>query len=135
RGYASVLLCHDCGWSARCPDCVRRLTLHRREGRLCCHHCDFGMRVPAACPDCGGLALQPLGEGTERIEDALAGRFSDVPVVRVDRDTTRGRRMREALLESLPDEGARILVGTQMLAKGHDLPHLTLVVVTGVDDA
>ena len=135
RGYAPVLLCHDCGWSARCPDCERRLTLHRREGRLRCHHCDFGMRVPAACPDCGGLALQPLGEGTERIEDALAGRFSDVPVVRVDRDTTRGRRMREALLESLPDEGARILVGTQMLAKGHDLPHLTLVVVTGVDDA
>jgi primosomal protein N' (replication factor Y) len=78
--------------------------------------------------------LQPVGEGTERIEEALRARFPEVPIVRVDRDTTRGRRTRDALFERLPDAGARILIGTQMLAKGHDLPHLTLVVVVGVDE-
>jgi primosomal protein N' (replication factor Y) len=134
RGYAPVLLCHDCGWSARCPDCERALTLHKREGRLRCHHCGHEERVPAACPSCSGLALHALGEGTERLEDALGAQFPGVPVVRVDRDTTRGRRLRDALLDSLPEGGARILVGTQMLAKGHDLPHLTLVVVVGVDE-
>jgi primosomal protein N' (replication factor Y) len=134
RGYAPVLLCHDCGWSAHCPDCERALTLHRADARLRCHHCGFEQRVPSACPSCGGLALNALGEGTERLEEILKQRFDGVPVVRVDRDTTRGRRLRDALLDSLPDAGARILVGTQMLAKGHDLPHLTLVVVVGVDE-
>jgi primosomal protein N' (replication factor Y) len=80
------------------------------------------------------LSLHPLGEGTERLEEALAAHFPDTPIVRVDRDTTRGRRLRDALLDHLPTSGARILVGTQMLAKGHDLPHLTLVVVVGVDE-
>jgi len=134
RGYAPVLLCHDCGWNAQCPECERALTLHRRDGRLRCHHCGFEQAVPRACPSCGGLALHPVGEGTERLEDALAAHFPGTPIVRVDRDTTRGRRMRDALFDSLPDAGARILVGTQMLAKGHDLPHLTLVVVVGVDE-
>ncbi len=134
RGYAPVLLCHDCGWSAQCPDCERAMTWHRGAARLRCHHCDREQAVPRACPACGGLALHPVGEGTERLEEALAARFPDTPIVRVDRDTTRGRRMRDALFDSLPDAGARILVGTQMLAKGHDLPHLTLVVVVGVDE-
>jgi primosomal protein N' (replication factor Y) len=134
RGYSPVLLCHDCGWSAQCPDCDRALTLHRGASRLRCHHCDREEAVPRACPACGGLALNPLGEGTERLEEALAAHFPGVPIVRVDRDTTRGRRMRDALFESLPAAGARILVGTQMLAKGHDLPYLTLVVVVGVDE-
>lgn len=134
RGYAPVLLCHDCGWSAQCPQCERALTLHRRASRLRCHHCGYERALPAACPDCGGLALNPLGQGTERLEDALTEHFPDTPIVRVDRDTTRGRHARDALFERLPDAGARILVGTQMLAKGHDLPHLTLVVVVGVDE-
>lgn len=134
RGYAPVLLCHDCGWSAQCPHCERAMTLHRREGRLRCHHCGHESPPPPACPDCGGLALNPLGQGTERLEEALSERFPQVPIVRVDRDTTRGRRARDALFERLPDTGARILVGTQMLAKGHDLPHLTLVVVVGADE-
>ena len=90
--------------------------------------------VPRACPNCGGLAIHPIGQGTERLEEALRAHFPDVPIVRVDRDTTRGRRARDALLDHLPSAGARILVGTQMLAKGHDLPHLTLVVVVGVDE-
>ncbi len=134
RGYAPVLLCHDCGWSAQCPDCERAMTLHRGAARLRCHHCGREQKIPRACPACGGLALHPLGEGTERLEEALTAHFPDIPVVRVDRDTTRGRRMRDALFDNLPTVGARILVGTQMLAKGHDLPHLTLVVVVGVDE-
>ena len=134
RGYAPVLLCHDCGWSAQCPDCERALTLHQASRRLRCHHCGHAAPVPRACPDCGGLAIHPIGQGTERLEEALRARFPDVPIVRVDRDTTRGRRARDALLDNLPTAGARILVGTQMLAKGHDLPHLTLVVVVGVDE-
>jgi primosomal protein N' (replication factor Y) len=134
RGYAPVLLCHDCGWSAQCPDCERALTLHQASRRLRCHHCGFSQAIPRACPDCDGLALHPMGQGTERLEETLRARFPDVPVVRVDRDTTRGRRARDALFDHLPSSGARILVGTQMLAKGHDLPHLTLVVVVGVDE-
>ncbi|MEP7044179.1 MAG: primosomal protein N', partial [Dokdonella sp.] len=134
RGYAPVLMCHDCGWSAQCPDCERALTLHRSAGRMRCHHCGREQAVPHACPACAGLALHALGQGTERLEETLALQFPDVPIVRVDRDTTRGRRMRDALFDSLPSSGARILVGTQMLAKGHDLPHLTLVVVVGVDE-
>jgi primosomal protein N' (replication factor Y) len=134
RGYAPVLMCHDCGWSAVCPHCERALTLHQASRRLRCHHCGYGEPVPRACPNCGGLALNPVGQGTERLEETLRARFPDVPIARIDRDTTRGRRARDALLDRLPDEGARILVGTQMLAKGHDLPHLTLVVVVGVDE-
>jgi primosomal protein N' (replication factor Y) len=134
RGYAPVLLCHDCGWSAQCPDCERALTLHQASRRLRCHHCGFSQAVPRACPTCDGLALHPIGQGTERLEETLRAQFTDVPIVRVDRDTTRGRHARDALFDHLPSAGARILVGTQMLAKGHDLPHLTLVVVVGVDE-
>ena len=134
RGYAPVLMCHDCGWSAQCPHCERALTLHRGAARLRCHHCGYEQAVPRACPACAGLALHALGQGTERLEETLALQFPEVPIVRVDRDTTRGRRMRDALLDSLSSTGARILIGTQMLAKGHDLPHLTLVVVVGVDE-
>jgi primosomal protein N' (replication factor Y) len=134
RGYAPVLMCHDCGWSAQCPNCERALTLHQSTRRLRCHHCGFGQAIPRACPMCGGLAIHPLGQGTERLEETLHARFPETPIVRVDRDTTRGRRARDALFENLPSAGARILVGTQMLAKGHDLPHLTLVVVVGVDE-
>jgi len=134
RGYAPVLLCHDCGWNAQCPNCERALTLHQASRRMRCHHCGFSQAIPRACPDCDGLALHPMGQGTERLEETLRARFPDVPIVRVDRDTTRGRHARDALFDHLPSSGARILVGTQMLAKGHDLPHLTLVVVVGVDE-
>jgi len=94
RGYAPVLMCHDCGWSAQCPQCERALTLHRGSARLRCHHCGFSQSIPRACPTCSGLALHPLGQGTERLEEALVARFPDIPVVRVDRDTTRGGRAR-----------------------------------------
>ncbi|HEV7491716.1 MAG TPA: primosomal protein N' [Rhodanobacteraceae bacterium] len=134
RGYAPVLMCHDCGWSAQCPNCERALTMHQATRRLRCHHCGFSEAIPRACPMCGGLAIHPIGQGTERLEETLHAHFPDTPIVRVDRDTTRGRHARDALFDNLPSAGARILVGTQMLAKGHDLPHLTLVVVVGVDE-
>ena len=133
RGYAPVLFCHACGWSAQCARCDRPLTLHRAAGRLRCHHCAAEARVPSHCPECSSSALAPQGQGTERIEEVLQERFPQVEVVRVDRDTTRSRARRDAVLGTLDVAGPRILVGTQMLAKGHDLPNLTLVVVTGVD--
>ncbi len=134
RGYAPLLMCHDCGWSAQCLRCDRPLTWHRGADRLRCHHCDAEQRVPRACPQCAGTALAPQGQGTERLQETLAERFPDTPIVRVDRDTTRSRAGRDAMFLDLAKPGARILIGTQMLAKGHDLPALTLVVVVGVDE-
>lgn len=134
RGYAPVLFCQSCGWSAQCPRCDRPMTVHRGERRLRCHHCAAETPVPRTCPECSGVALAPQGQGTERLEETLSARFPDVPVRRVDRDTTRNRAGRDALFEDLGAPGASILVGTQMLAKGHDLPNLTLVVVAGVDE-
>ncbi|RDY66763.1 primosomal protein N' [Lysobacter soli] len=133
RGYAPVLLCHDCGWSAQCQRCDAPMTVHAGGRRLQCHHCGARRPAPNACPDCGGLALQPQGAGTERIEEVLAARFPDVPVMRIDRGTT---QRRDALEHALAKFGTQrgILVGTQMLAKGHDLPNLTLVAVVGVDE-
>ena len=133
RGYAPVLLCHDCGWSAQCRRCDSPMTVHAGGRRLQCHHCGYRQAVPPACPDCGGLALQPQGIGTERLEETLLERFPEVPVLRVDRSTTQRRDAVAGLLEKLGDRPG-ILVGTQILAKGHDLPHLTLVVVVGVDE-
>jgi primosomal protein N' (replication factor Y) len=133
RGYAPVLLCHDCGWSAQCRRCDAAMTVHGGGRRLQCHHCGARQPVPPACPDCGGLALQPQGIGTERLEELLAQQFADVPVLRVDRGSTRRRDALESLLAEL-GEHPGVLVGTQMLAKGHDLPHLTLVAVVGVDE-
>jgi primosomal protein N' (replication factor Y) len=133
RGYAPVLLCHDCGWSAQCKRCDAAMTVHAGGRRLQCHHCGARQAAPPACPDCGGLALQPQGIGTERLEELLGETFSDVPVLRVDRGSTRRRDALESLLAGLGDAPG-ILVGTQMLAKGHDLPNLTLVAVVGIDE-
>ena len=109
------------------------MTVHAGGRRLQCHHCGARQAAPPACPDCGGLALQPQGVGTERLEAVLAERFADVPVLRVDRGSTRRRDALESLLDTL-GSAPGILVGTQMLAKGHDLPHLTLVAVVGIDE-
>lgn len=133
RGYAPVLLCHDCGWSAHCKRCDASMTVHAGGRRLQCHHCGARQPVPLACPDCGGLALQPQGIGTERLEEHLVGAFAEVPVLRIDRSTTQRRDALARHLDTLGDQPG-ILVGTQILAKGHDLPHLTLVAVVGIDE-
>ncbi|MGY6518584.1 MAG: primosomal protein N' [Lysobacteraceae bacterium] len=133
RGYAPVLTCHDCGWTADCRHCDARMTVHASGRRLVCHHCGARGSAPPACPDCGGLALQPQGAGTERIEDALAERFPNAKLLRIDRASTRGRDALHRRLAGLGD-GPGILVGTQMLAKGHDLPNLRLVCVVGIDE-
>src|SRR6478735_9227644 len=133
RGYAPVLLCHDCGWRAQCKRCDSPMTVHGVGRSLMCHHCGARGTRPLACPDCGSLGLQPQGFGTERLEEALAERFPQARVVRIDRGSTRRRGELEARLREFGDAPG-ILVGTQMLAKGHDLPRLTLVVVVGVDE-
>lgn len=134
RGYAPVLLCYSCGWHADCPRCEHPLTLHAARRRLICHHCDFQTGVPAACPTCGSTELKPQGQGTERLEEALVAQFPQMPVLRIDRETTRHRDAFETLLDNLQSDAPAILVGTQMLAKGHDLPNLTLVAIVGVDE-
>jgi primosomal protein N' (replication factor Y) len=134
RGYAPVLLCHQCGWHAECPRCEHPLTLHAGRRQLICHHCDYQQRQPGDCPSCGAAELKAQGQGTERLEEALVARFADVPVLRIDRETTRRRDAFEHLLDGLRQDNPAILVGTQMLAKGHDLPNLTLVAIVGVDE-
>ncbi|WP_313344471.1 primosomal protein N' [Stenotrophomonas sp.] len=133
RGYAPVLLCHDCGWTAPCRRCDAPMTVHAGGRRLQCHHCGARQPAPMACPDCASLALQPQGIGTERLEERLVEAFADYPVIRIDRGTTQRRDALETQLATLGDR-AGILVGTQILAKGHDLPKLTLVVVVGIDE-
>ncbi len=133
RGYAPALLCHDCGWTAPCKRCDASMTVHGAGRRLQCHHCGARQPVPLACPDCASLALQPQGIGTERLEERLLAEFPDVPVLRIDRSTTARRDALEQTLATLGDQPG-ILVGTQILAKGHDLPRLTLVVVVGIDE-
>ena len=133
RGYAPALLCHDCGWSAQCRRCDASMTVHAHGRRLQCHHCGARAAAPLACPDCASLALQPQGNGTERIEEDLAARFAEVPVLRIDRGSTHGRDALQKHFATLGDDPG-ILIGTQMLAKGHDLGNLRLVVVVGIDE-
>jgi primosomal protein N' (replication factor Y) len=132
RGFAPTLFCPNCGWSAPCENCDARMTVHRRRHVLACHHCGAEAPVPYACPTCS-TEVRPVGQGTERIEDALDEMFPGVPVVRIDRDTIRRRGEIETALERVHSGEARILVGTQMLTKGHDFPDVTLVAVLNAD--
>ncbi len=134
RGYAPALLCHDCGFTAMCPRCDSALTLHAGAKRLHCHHCGHQKAKPPACPDCGSLALQAQGFGTERLEEGLHAAFPEALCLRIDSETT---RRRDGLAKQLAHlgNGPGILVGTQILAKGHDLPNLRFVAVVGVDES
>lgn len=134
RGYAPALLCHDCGFTALCPRCDTTLTLHQGLKSLQCHHCGFRKAKPPACPDCGSLALQAQGFGTERLEEGLNLSFPDAVCIRVDSASTRGRDSLGRHLEKMAGHPG-ILVGTQMLAKGHDLPNLRFVGVVGIDES
>ena len=133
RGYAPAVLCHSCGWVADCHRCDAHLTLHRARNRLCCHHCGLEAAPPDRCPDCGDRNFVGAGAGTERLEHALARRFAGFPVLRIDRDTTRRVGELDARLARAASGEARILVGTQMLAKGHNFPNLSLVVIVDAD--
>lgn len=135
RGYAPVLTCTSCGWISHCTRCAANLVLHLADGRLRCHHCGFECRVPRACPTCGNQDIQPFGRGTQRIEAVLSERFPQARILRVDRDSAKSRKQWEALVEKIHAGEADILVGTQMLAKGHDFPKLTLVGALGADAA
>lgn len=132
RGYAPTLMCHACGHVLGCKRCDARMTLHGSQ-RLQCHHCGAERRLPAACEQCGAADFDFFGQGTQRIEAALVRLFPDVGVVRIDRDTTRRKGAMEALLEGVQNGTHRIMIGTQMLAKGHDFPNVTLVGILDAD--
>jgi primosomal protein N' (replication factor Y) len=135
RGYAPSLLCASCHWAAQCPRCSARLVAHRAPPSLRCHHCGHVEAMPAACPECGNVDLLPLGHGTQRLERVLAEAFPQARIARVDRDTTRARGAFDAMRAQFDAEALDLLIGTQMLAKGHDFPRLTLVGVVGADNA
>lgn len=132
RGYAPSLFCPTCGWVAPCPRCDARLTVHQRTHSLECHHCGTHRAIPELCPDCG-TAVKPVGQGTERIEETLAALFPEVPLARIDRDAVRRRGALEETLQRVHSGDVRLLVGTQMLTKGHHFPEVSLVIVLNAD--
>lgn len=136
RGYAPVLLCHHCGWSAQCKRCDSKMTLHQGKNLLSCHHCLAAGPIPTHCPDCQHEdPLVRVGVGTERLQEGLAELLPDVPLIRIDRDTARGKSALQDLLEEAAKPVPQVLLGTQMLAKGHHFPRVTLVGVIDADHA
>ena len=136
RGFAPTLRCHDCGWISHCQRCDARLTFHRGSGRgerLVCHHCGSVQRRPEQCPQCNSAALDLLGQGTERIEAVLEEYFPGAGIARIDRDAMSRRQQLEQLLEEIRDGSRRLLIGTQMLAKGHHFPNVSLVGILDAD--
>ncbi|MEQ1662067.1 MAG: primosomal protein N' [Thiobacillus sp.] len=134
RGYAPALYCPSCAWVSPCPHCSGRLVLHRTAHRLKCHHCGFETRIPSECPSCGDPDLKALGQGTQRLEETLASLLPTARIRRIDRDTMRPRAWAE-LGEAVHGGAVDILVGTQMLAKGHDFPNMTLALILDTDGA
>ncbi|WP_249678247.1 primosomal protein N' [Pseudomonas abieticivorans] len=133
RGFAPTLLCHDCGWLSECPRCDARTTVHQRSRELRCHHCGYVEPVPRQCPKCNTVDLRPVGAGTERAEERLSILFPDYPVLRVDRDSTSRKDAMNQLFATIQKGQPCILVGTQMLAKGHHFPRVTLVSILDAD--
>jgi primosomal protein N' (replication factor Y) len=133
RGFAPTLYCRDCGWIFECGHCDAQLTVHKSPPHLCCHHCESRQPLPAVCPNCQGKRLATRGMGTEKTEEFLAARFAPIPVVRMDRDSVRRRQGLHDVLETVGNGAPCLLVGTQMLAKGHHFPGVTLVVVLDAD--
>ena len=143
RGYAPVLACHDCGWKSECPHCSAYRVFHKIDRTLRCHHCGFTERVPRACPSCGNVDIAPVGRGTERLEEHLVELLAGVKrpdgapvrIARIDADTTRLKGALESQLASVHSGAVDVLVGTQMIAKGHDFRHITLVAAINPDGA
>jgi primosomal protein N' (replication factor Y) len=135
RGYAPVLSCDACGWISNCTRCTAFMVLHRPEHRLRCHHCSLELRIPHSCPTCGNIDLQPLGRGTQRVEEGLQSLFPEARVLRIDADSTRRKGSAQAAFDTVHRGEVDILIGTQMVAKGHDFKNLTLVGVLNPDTA
>ncbi len=135
RGYAPVLMCHDCGWMAECKRCESSYTLHQRPYHLHCHHCNGTRKIPEQCPECQSHNITPIGVGTERIEALLAEKFPDYPLVRIDRDSTRRKDAMKNYVRDIGQGHYKILIGTQMLSKGHHFPDVSLVAILDMDGA
>ena len=133
RGFAPVLMCHDCGWHARCQRCDAHMTVHQRSRRLRCHHCGSERPIYIECPECKSENLDLMGVGTERVEEVLQQHFPDYPVLRIDRDSTRRKGSMQAMLDTIHQGKPMIMLGTQMLAKGHHFPNVTLVGLLDAD--
>ncbi|EKD72100.1 MAG: hypothetical protein ACD_46C00009G0001 [uncultured bacterium] len=133
RGFAPVLYCADCAWISECKRCDARMVYHRTPPRLHCHHCDARKIIPTHCENCQSTNIEPIGLGTQRLEQTLKKYFPDVPIIRVDRDSTRKKNALHNILEEIHSSPKAILLGTQMLAKGHHFPNVTLVGLIDAD--
>jgi len=135
RGYSPVITCESCGWVSECKRCTASMVLHKSDYRLRCHHCSLEMRIPRHCPTCGNIDLQPLGRGTQRIEESLQELFPQARVLRIDADSTCRKGSAQEAFDSVHRQEVDILVGTQMVAKGHDFKNLTLVGIMNPDSS
>jgi len=135
RGYAPVITCESCGWISNCTRCTSFMVLHKPEHRLRCHHCSLELRIPRHCPTCGNVDLQPLGRGTQRFEEGLAAMFPEARILRIDADSTRKKGSAQEAFDTVHRGEVDILIGTQMVAKGHDFKKLTLVGILNPDTA
>jgi primosomal protein N' (replication factor Y) len=135
RGYAPVICCESCGWISNCTRCTSFMVLHKPEHRLRCHHCSLELRIPRHCPTCGNVDLQPLGRGTQRVEEGLQQVFPEARILRIDADSTRLKGSAQAAFDTVHRGEVDILIGTQMVAKGHDFKKLTLVGILNPDTA
>ncbi|MFB6421701.1 MAG: primosomal protein N' [Candidatus Malihini olakiniferum] len=135
RGFSPIIMCHECGWIATCQRCEHHYTYHQQQRGLRCHYCDSQRKVPQQCLHCGSTHLVPIGIGTEQLESSMTTLFSNVPITRIDRDTTSRKGMVEHQLAQVRQGDARILIGTQMLAKGHHFPDVTLVALVDVNSS
>jgi primosomal protein N' (replication factor Y) len=133
RGFSSVLICRECGSAVKCPSCSVSLTFHKSEGTLKCHYCGFFTRPPDTCPSCGGIELKMVGSGTQKVEEELRSLFPAARLRRMDSDSVKGRDAYDRLLQQVDRREVDILLGTQMIAKGHDFPAVTLVGVVDAD--
>jgi len=133
RGYAPVLACESCGWLSQCSRCSTYAAFHKGDGSLRCHHCGWQVRVPSACPTCGNVDLRAVGQGTQRIEETLGTLLPGARIARLDRDSTRRKDAARDALEAMHAGAVDVLVGTQMIAKGHDFQRVSLVVVLNAD--
>ncbi len=133
RGYAQFMLCRECGYVARCPNCAVSLAFHAAWGSLRCHHCGYGRSVPSICPTCGGAQIKGFGIGTERVEEEVLKHFPNARIARMDKDTTSRKGAHAGILKRFRDREADVLIGTQMIAKGLDFPNVTLVGVVSAD--